>query len=111
MAKFELSNGKYNIEGKFNALVASLGDSKANSELISTLSVYMAKINEIEADDKQTKKEKVVKFINSLKISKQMKYLLFVTAGYKISEKEESTLKSYLKQKNVDENTINVLIN
>ena len=111
MAKFELSNGKYIIEGKFNALVASLGDSKANSELISTLSVYMAKINEIEADGKQTKKEKVVKFINSLKISKQMKYLLFVTAGYKISEKEESTLKSYLKQKNVDENTINVLIN
>ena len=84
-----------------------------NSKLID----YMAYVSSIEADvDKKgnvvegSKKQKIQKFINSLKISSAEKYLLMAYAGYK-NKYGEAQVKAYLKGKGFDKSETETIMN
>ena len=67
-------------------------------------SIYLTEINDIEADkDKKgnvttTRKEKVHKYIESLKLSKEQKYILMYLAGYTPTEGGKKYVENYLRK-------------
>lgn len=68
------------------------------------VSIYLTEINDITADEDKkgnvtkTRKEKVHKYIESLKLSKEQKYILMYLAGYKPNEEGKAYVENYLRK-------------
>ena len=66
--------------------------------------IYLTEINDIEADEDKkgnvtkTRKEKVHKYIESQKLSKEQKYILMYLAGYKPNDEGKAYVEKYLKK-------------
>ena len=73
--------------------------------------VYLAHINELKSSENETKKEKVQRYINSLRLPAGEKYLLYYLSGYKLSERNQLILKSFLSSKGLPKSYIKVLFN
>ena len=110
LGKNAIADGGYAPDGKFNAIARVIGTSKSGYEQIATLAMYLAKINEIEGKTSDERKKKVEKYINSLSLSKEMKYLLYCVVGYAIPKSQKVSVTKYLKNKGFDSDTIDYLI-
>ena len=72
---------------------------------------YLTNISALESTENETKKSKAQKYINSLPISSGEKYLLYYLSGYKLSERNQVILKSFLSSKGLPKSYIKVLFN
>ena len=65
----------------------------------STTATALSHIQNIEDTKTKTRKELVIKYVNSLKCEKALKYLILKLAGFGLDEKAKNTLKGYLVRK------------
>lgn len=72
--------------------------------------LYLDDINAIKSTTSKTKKELVTEYINKLKISKAEKYLLYMLAGYKLSDDKKKTVKQFLILKGIKKDVIKELL-
>ena len=72
---------------------------------------YLSYIDTISSNEKNSKKELVQKYINSLKLSSGEKLLLYVLSGYSIPDKNLKTLKSFLSSRGMQTKYINYMLN
>lgn len=87
---------KGNVTGEYSSKVGYvLGKTKGNVDMATTSSA-LAYIKSLEATKDKTRKELAVKYVNSLKCEKGMKYLILKLAGFGLDDKAKKTLQSYL---------------
>jgi hypothetical protein len=63
--------------------------------------IHLIKIAQFEANEKETKKEQVEKYLRKAKLDMRQKLLISYLAGYKISDENKTILKRYLTSRGV----------
>ena len=110
LAKGAIANKGYYPEGKFNLISRMLASSKVGYEQIATFALYLAQINSIEGKDSADRKKKVEKYINSLPLTKENKYTLYLIAGFALPKGQEERMQRYLKSKKLNDEEIEYLL-